>query len=807
MLKNYFKIGFRNLTRSKGYSAINIGGLSIGMCVAILIGLWVYDELSFNRYHKNYDRIAQMMKTGIEEDGTPWAGGFSLAYPLVNELRSNYSSNFTHIVEALQPGEHILTAGSNKLMAMGQFMATGAPEMLTLDMIHGTRRGLKDPYSLLLCESTARNLFGNVDPVGKIMTINSDVSVMVTGVYRDIPHNNQFHYLKFIAPWELAMILNPWISNQNWKNHFLHIYCEIAPGKTFDQVMTNIGPSLSRAIQGAPDLQELINQKPKITLVPMEDWHLRSSFSWPNRGRADTGPARFVWLVGIIGVFVLILACINFMNLSTARSEKRAREVGIRKSMGSLRHQLICQFFAESYVVVLFASVLSLLLAYVALPLFNQLSAKEISFPWSNGWFWLFTCAFILITGLLSGSYPALYLSSFNPIKTLKGTFRTGKLASLPRKVLVVVQFAVSVTLIISTIVVYKQITYAKDRPVGYTRDGLLLIQKKSADFYGKTEVLRSELKRSGMVEEIAESGGKVTGVWSNNSGFTWEGKDPALEENFGTLGVSVEYGRTIGWQFIDGRDFSDAIASDSSAVVINESAARIMGMPNIVGQSLHWKNENWRTDKDFHVVGVIRDMVMNSPFKSALPTIFLLRPSLHVINVRIRPGVNTAVALDTIEKIFTKVIPSAPFDFEFADEAYGQKFAAENKIASLASVFSVLAIFISCLGLFGLASFVAEQRTKEIGIRKVIGATIYNLWTMLSIDFVVMVIISGVISIPLAWFGLSSWLEQYEYRIVMSWWIFALSITGAVVVTIATVSFQAIRVARMNPAQSLRSE
>ncbi|MEJ1237442.1 ABC transporter permease [Chryseolinea sp. T2] len=807
MLKNYLTIGLRNLLRNKGYSFINIGGLALGMSVAMLIGLWVHDELTFNHYHKDYDKIGQLMKSGIDPDGTPWAGGTSLQYPLIDVLRTQYGSNFKYLVEALQPYPVIISRDDKQFAANGQYMAKDAPHMLTLEMVWGTRDGLKEPASVMLSESVARKLFGNGDPIGQSVMINSTIAVTVTGVYRDIPLNSRFHELEFIAPFVLAETNFTWLKGQDWKNHFLHIYFERADGKTMEEVAAAVVPSVRKAIADVDGLEELRGQQPSVRVLPMNDWHLRSSFSWPNYGRPDGGPMRMVWLVGIIGGFVLVLACINFMNLSTARSERRAREVGIRKSMGSFRRQLIAQFFAESYLVVILAFSCSLLITSLSLPWFNQLSAKDVSLPWGYAPFWLAITIFIFLTGLLAGSYPALYLSSFNPVKTLKGTFRSGRLASVPRQLLVVLQFTVSVALIISTVVVYRQIMFAKDRPVGYTPQGLLLIQKKTGDFYGKTDAIRAELKKTGFVEELSESAGKIMSVWSNNDGFTWTGKDPSIQENFGTLGVSSEFGSTMKWQFIAGRDFSPDIASDSSALVINEAAARFMGMDHAVEEVVSWKNENWRMNKDFHIIGVIKDMMMGSPYASVQPTVYLLRDNLHWMNIRLKPNVSASVALPAIGSVFRAVIPSAPFEYEFADDAYAGKFAGEERIASLASVFATLAVVISCLGLFGLASFVAEQRTKEIGIRKVIGATVLNLWRMLSMNFVLLVLISSVIAVPITWYGLSSWLVQYQYRVDLSPWVFLLSVGGAVMLTLCTVSYQAIRAARMSPAKSLKTE
>ena len=537
---------------------------------------------------------------------------------------------------------------------------------------------------------------------------------------------------------------------------------------------------------------------------PMADWHLYSSYK---EGLLDNGPIQSVRIIAMIGGFVLLLACINFMNLSTARSEKRAKEVGIRKSIGSVRSQLVYQFFSESLLVVLLSFVLSLALVALLLPWFNDLAGKQMVMPWSEFRFWIISVMFIVTTGVIAGSYPALYLSSFNAVRVLKGTFRVGRFASLPRKILVVLQFTVSVTLIIGTIVIYKQVVHAKDRPVGYKRDGLLMVPRKSGDFFTQASALRNELKETGAVIEIAESGGAITSSWSGNGGFDWQGKDPAFEANFATLSVSLTFGKTVGWQFKDGRDFSEEFASDSSGFVLNESAVAYMKLENPVGQVVHWKNSAYGMDKDFRVLGVIEDMVMDSPFEPVKPTVYFI-PGYHGwFNIRINPDVSISEALPKIESVFKKLIPSAPFDYKFADQEYALKFVEQERVNKLTSVFGLLAIFISCLGLFGLASFVAEQKTKEIGIRKVVGATVFSLWKMLSKDFVFLTVVSCVIAAPIAYFSLQSWLQNFAYRINISAWTFVGVAAGAVLVTLSTVSFQAIRAARANPVKSLRSE
>jgi ABC-type antimicrobial peptide transport system permease subunit len=807
MFKNYFKTAWRNLVKNRISSLINIGGLAAGMAVAILIGLWIYDELSFNKFHQNYDCIAQIMTRGVDTKEGPYVNN-SVQYPLATALQANYKDNFKHIVKASWVQDYILSVRDKKLSGKGQFMDEGAPEMLTLKMQEGNWNGLHDPYSIMLSASLAKALFGNSDPLNQIVRINNKTSVKVTGVYEDLPLNSQFNAVKFFSPWGLWETENDWIekSANNWDNHFLKIYAEIKPGLNFESVYNNIKQLEFESLKKLENEQEAIARNPQVFLLPMSDWHLHPI---DRNAVIDNKPVRMVWMVSIIGVFVLLLACINFMNLSTARSEKRAKEVGIRKTIGSLRKHLVYQFFSESFLVVIFSFILSCFVVTLLLPWFNNLSGKEMKLPLDNFYFWLMCAGFIFITALLAGSYPAIYLSSFKPIKVLKGTFRSGRLGSLPRKTLVVIQFSVSVALIISTIVVYRQIQFAKNRPVGYDREGLMMVDMRSDDFFGKYDLLKSELFNTGAVSNMSESMGMVTEVVSGNDGFDWKGRDPNKNESFGTLAVTHEQGKTIGWQFIAGRDFSRAFSSDSSGVVINEAAAKYMELKNPVGQTITWK---WQDNKPvpYTILGVIKDMVMESPYEPVEPTMFFIKPlngGVSCINIRVKPGVAMNAALPKIETVFKKLIPSVPFDYEFADEDYAMKFAAEERIGKLSGFFTILAVFISCLGLFGLASFVAEQRTKEVGIRKVLGASTFSLWRLLSNEFLVLVIISLLIAVPAAYYFMHNWLQDYQYRAGLSWWIFAAAGAGALLITLLTVSFHAIKAAIANPVKSLRTE
>ena len=797
MYKSYFKIGWRNLIRNKGYSIINIGGLAMGMAVAMLIGLWIYDELAFNKYHKNYKKIGQVLRSGTLRNETFTHP--SLPYPLVEELKTKYGDNFKHVVAAFPAGDHVLSDGEKNISATGQFIEANGAEMFSLKMLQGSWAGLKSPSAVFLSQSAAKIFFGDDNPMDKVLKIDNRMEAKVTGVYEDLPHNTHFHGVNFFASWDLFLASNEWIKFQGFGNNFLVIYTALADHTTFDGASGKIKDAILNNVQ---DDKNYVTIKPQLFLHPMEKWHLQAE--WKNG--VNTGLIQMVWLFGIVGAFVLLLACINFMNLSTARSEKRAKEVGIRKAIGSVRMQLMNQFFSESLLVAMLAFVFALTAVTASLNWFNELAGKQIEMPWTNLYFWVIGFGFILVTGVIAGSYPAVYLSSFNPVRVLKGALRAGRFASAPRRVLVVVQFTVSVTLAIGTILVYQQIQFAKDRPVGYTRDGLLLIQMNSPEFAGKFEVLRTALKSTRAVTEVAESSSPTTDIWNSNGGFEWDGKDPEFIVEAATFSVTPEFGKVLGWQLLKGRDFS-TLASDSSGFVINEAMAKLMGYGDPVGKTIRWTSNYSTRHTKFSVLGVVKDVVVKSPYAPVMPAVYFLGNYNNWINIKIDPQISASEALPKIEAVFKKVVPSIAFDYKFADQEYALKFAAEERVGKLTSIFSVLAILISGLGLFGLASFVAEQRTKEIGIRKVVGASVFSLWKMLSKDFVVLVIISCFIAVPIAYYFLDAWLAKYEYRTEISWWIFAATSLSALLITLLTVSYQAVKAALMKPVNSLRSE
>lgn len=794
MVKSYLKIAIRNLLKHKQISFINIFGLSAGMAVTMLIGLWIWNEISFDRYHDHYDRIAMVWQRAI----TPTESGAfnAVPMPLAAELRNSYSSDFKQVI-LTGDGTHTVGVGDKKFTSRGSFMEPGGPDLFSLKMLKGSRAGLKDPASVLLSASFAKSLFGDKDPMDQLIKLdnNNDLTVKVTGVYDDLPENTSLNGVNYILPWELYVTKWNWVkgAKDQWDFNAMHIIVQLADNADMEKVSAKIKNVMTLHTKKEQHFQL------ELFLHPMSKWHLYSGFE---NGVQSGGQIRYVRLFGIIGVFVLLLACINFMNLSTARSEKRAKEVGIRKAIGSMRAQLIGQFLSESVLVALFSFVLALLFVLGVLPWFNHVADKHIHIPWANPVFWLVGIGFSLFTGVLAGSYPAIYLSSFQPLKVLKGTFRAGRYAAVPRKTLIVVQFTVSIILIIGTIVIYRQIQFAKNLPVGYNRNGLLSIQMTTPESYSNFNVIKSELKASGAITEMTESQGPITDIWTSSGGWEWKGRQPNQQDGFTIIGAKYGYGKVVDWQFISGRDFSEQFATDSMGLILNEAAVKYMGLKDPVGEIIRKDHE------DYHVLGVVKNMIMASPYQPVQPAIYyFLKEGGNFVNLRINPEISTSKALTTIGQVMQKYNPAAPFEYKFADEEYAKKFSEEERIGQLSTFFAVLAILISCLGLFGLASFLAEQRTKEIGIRKVMGASVFQLWQMLSKDFVVLVTLSCCLAIPVAWYFLHQWLMQFYYHTTIVWGIFAFTGLGALLIALITVSYQAAKAAMANPVKSLRAE
>ncbi|NML38148.1 FtsX-like permease family protein [Chitinophaga sp. G-6-1-13] len=791
MLLNYFKTAWRSLINHKAYSALNIFGLAIGMAVALLIGLWVHYQFSYDRFLPGYQHTNQVMYRTVYNGDILTQR--STAYPLAEVLKKEVPG-VRYVVQTDWTSSHGLVAKEKKLYLNG---VTAGPDFLKVfeyPLLRGKAGDvLNDMHSIVLTASTAKSLFGDADPIDQIVRIDNQTDLKVTGILEDVPTNSTFQF-NYIIPLDYMVKVQHW--GTQWGNNSLQTFVSLEPNVSFDQVSANMKMLLKKY-----SVDEYSIAKSELFMQPMKQWHLQAEFK---NGVVAGGLLDYVKMFSIIGLLVLLIACINFMNLSTARSEKRAREVGIRKAIGSHRNDLVFQFLLESLMITLISFMISLLLVQVTLPAFNALTNTHIRIPYDSAVFWCILMAYVLLTALLAGGRPAFYLSSFQPVKVLKGTMQTGKAASLPRKALVMVQFTCSVALMISTIVIYQQIQHAKDRPTGYDAQRLMMTDN-SPDINQNYEALKNDLLQTGVVASVTKSSSPVTGIWMTNNIREWQGKQPGESLELGTTAVSdADYFKTTGMTIVAGRNFSGNLGADTNYVILNESAVKRMRLKDPIDQIIRWSDPV----KVQKVIGVVKDALMGSPYSSVPPCMFLYNPDwANVITYRLSPGVPTDKAIATLTTVFNKHNPFYSYRYQFINDAYADKFRFETLVGNLAGVFAVLAIFISCLGLFGLAAYMAEQRTKEIGIRKVLGASISQVWLLLSKDFVVLVVLSCIVAAPLTWYVLQRWLQQYEYRINISVGVLLITALGAVTITIITVSFQSIRAALADPVKSLKAE
>lgn len=787
MIKNYLKIAWRNILNNKVYSALNIVGLGAGMAVALLIALWVNYQYSFDRFLPDADRLYQVRRNFNSNGDTLTFGSTSLR--LADALRNNIPE-FEHVAEADWGTNHGLMVGDKKLYPEGIQAGGDFLKMFKYPMIMGNwENALNEPFSIVLDQSTAKALFGNANPINKMVRVDNQNNLKVTGVLKDLPANSSMSF-KYIIPFAymetVQKAIKPLRAGSFADNAFV-LYAKLKAGVPYKQVAAKI-----KNIEKT-ETSSVNAMNSNVIMQPLLDWHLFNEYV---NGKAVGGFIQYIRIFSVIGALVLLIACINFINLSTARSEKRAREVGVRKAIGSQRKDLIFQFLVESALVTFISFLFSLLFVQLALPGFNALTGTVISIPFSNITFWVAMIAFVLITGLLAGSRPAFYLSSFNPVKVLKGSIKIGRSASLSRKILVVTQFSCSIALIISTVVIYRQIQYAKDRPTGL-QVSRLMATNMNDDLPKSYHALKNDLLRSGMVESVTRATSPADYITGHMNLDHWEGKHPGETVEMGVITVVGDYFKTLGMKMKSGRDFITGNMSDTANIVLNEAAVRRLRLKDPLNQIIR------KDMKDYRVIGVVKDALMESPFSGADPTMFQYGGGDYLM-YRLSPNVKIHEAIEKIGQIFNKYSPAFPYQYWFEDQEYNKKFSGEELIGRLAGVFACLAIFISCLGLFGLAAFVAEQRTKEIGVRKVLGATVAQVWMLLSKDFILLVIISCVIASPVALYFLQKWLMKYDYRITIGPGVFIISAVAAVVVTLLTVSAQAIKAAVANPVKSL---
>nr|WP_229238945.1 ABC transporter permease [Emticicia sp. C21] len=649
------------------------------------------------------------------------------------------------------------------------------------------KNALDGIYSIVITEKMARKVFGDEPAMNKILKIDNKDNFKVTGVLKDLPNNTRFGF-EYLLPWKY--LVKEGNENSYWGNNSYQTYIELKPNVSVDLVNKKIKDITINHSNKEEDTE--------VFLHPAKFWHLYSEFK---EGKIVGGGITYVRLAAIIAIFILLIACINFMNLSTARSEKRAKEVGIRKVVGAERRGLISQFLGESILMSAISFALAILLVYATLPSFNTLTTKQLTLDFANPYYWMAALIIVLLTGVLAGSYPAFYLSSFRPIKVLKGFFKAGNQAVTPRKVLVVIQFSFSIMLIISTIIVYKQIKHGQGRPSGYNRENLVFMYM-TGDMGKNYELIRSELLNNGTAESICKTNSPVSQGWSDTWGVQWKGSPENHKIDFDVMTCSANFAKTMGMKLVDGRDIDIyTYKTDSLAMLVNESAVKVMGLKNPVGE---WVKNDERT---FIIVGVLKDFILRSPYGDNKPLLVKPRNWDNVITVRFNKDRSTQQNLAALETVTKKYNPAYPFQYQFVDDDYGKKFGTQQRFGTFAGVFSSLAIIISCLGLFGLATFTAENRIKEIGIRKVLGASTFNLTALLSKDFLRLVIIAFAVASPIAWWAMTKWLADYNYRITIGWWTFALAGLMAVSIALLTISYQAIKAALSNPVKSLKTE
>ncbi len=785
MLKNYLKVALRNIWRNKVFSFINVAGLALGLACSLLILLWVQDELRYDRFHAQGDRLYRVMAnlhwgTLLTIETTPG--------PLTEALKREMPE-FTHVVKVGTDnfGGMFKVDNTSGLEKGGRLASPDFFQMFSFPLVEGNARtALLEPNAVVISRTLARKYFGNGSPVGKIIRFNGgeDIDFMVTGVMQDVPRHSSLAF-DFVIPIAFLEQRADW--TKTWGNYSFHTYVALRPDASRQRVEAKLKNFLSRQNKGVKD---------ELFLHPLTEMYLYSKFE---NGKPAGGRIEYVRLFSGVAVFLLLIACINYMNLATARSAKRAKEVGIRKVAGGSRALLTGQFMGEAVLTALLAIGLAVLLVSLLLPAFSTLTGKHIELTYGPS-FLLTLLGIALLTGLVAGSYPALFLSGLNPVRVLKGTLKFGTGALLFRKGLVVFQFALSILLIVGTLLVYRQIQYAKNKNLGLDRENVITLAVEG-DLARHLEAFAQEVGHLPGVQAVTSASDDPTAVTGSSADLDWPGKGVKGAVEVAGLRVGYDFLRTMGISLKEGRDFSRQFAGDSANYILNEAAVRAMGLNDALGQEMSfWQGKG-------KVIGVVQDFHLTSLHETIRPLVIVLMPKYNsLLLVKAQRG-RTPLALAGLQQAYRKYNPGYPFEYHFLDETFERQYKSETLVGELAKYFSILAVFISCLGLFGLAAFTAEQRTKEIGIRKVLGASVADLVALLSKEFIKLVGVAFVLASPLAWYAVHQWLQKFAYREEIAWWVFVLAGGLAVLIAVLTVSFQSLKVALANPVKSLRSE
>ena len=790
MFKLNLKIALRNLWKNKGFSLINIGGLAIGLASCMLLLLYVSYEFGFDRQFKNYN-TTYIAHTNMTANGKvhSWAWTPGLLAP---ELKEQYTG-IVNTARSSYPFEQLISYNDKKIKNRGLFADPSFLEILDYKFLSGNEvTPLKDINSVILTQSLAEKLFAGENPLGKIVKLDNKEGLKVEAVIADLPVNSSIKF-DYIMPWKLNEKTHEWIAKQGWGSNFCLTLVQLQNSSLLDGVNAKI-KNIYKTHDNEPNTNELF-------LHPLSKWHLYNEFE---NGVTIGGKIDQLKIFLMLAICILLIACVNFMNLSTARSEKRAKEVGVRKAIGSSRKSLIGQFLLESFLLSLMGTVIAFILAEISLPYFNNLLGINLVIEYHDWRFWFGLSVLIAITGLLAGSYPAIYLSSFEPVKVLKGFgMKAGSSVSI-RKVLVVFQFVFAACLIVCTTVIYQQLSYIKSKPIGYDKANLLQIAAQgNLRDHKKAALLKEQLLKSGAAASVSTFSMSISDGGNTTSDITWQGKNPREKALFNFRAIGADFIKTIGTELIAGREFSAQFPNDTNSVLLNESAVKMMGLKNPVGSIVRWGTS------DNTVVGVVKDFVVESAYQKAAPMIFYagIKDGLEVILIRLNTTKNINSSLSDIDNIVKGIEPNFPVNRNFVDESFEEKFKNEKLLGTLSNWFGGFAIFISCLGLLGLALFMAEQRKKEISIRKVLGASTTNILTLLNRDFIKLVAIANLIAFPLAYIIINKWLSGYEYRISISGLPFIIAIGLSVLIAILTVSIQSLKVAKANPIDALKYE
>ncbi|HVU53939.1 MAG TPA: ABC transporter permease [Puia sp.] len=794
MLKNYILTTLRSLRNKPTYSLLNVAGLALGIACAALIFLWVEDELTWDH------QVPQRSQIYWTRLNMPFNGAITsfdnVPGPLAPEAIKTVPG-IRHAVR-LANERHLFTIGDKIMYEDGSFADSGYFSMLNIPFLKGTPAGcLRLKHSIVLTESTARKFFGDAEPIGKVLVMDNHINCTVTGVVPDFAKNVTLRF-NWLVSFEDYTDEQQWLTT--WGSFGRPCILELEPGIRPE----DIAQKLTDLIRP----KDMAYTKVDMLLWPMKEWHLYSNFT---NGKQDGGAIKLVKLFSLIASIILLIACINFMNLATARAGQRAREVGVRKTLGALKGSLIGRFISESLMLSFLSVLLAVLLIYISLPAFNELVNKDLSFHPLAPAHLIGLLTIGIGCGLLSGSYPAFYLSSFNPVAVLKGLkVRTKGSAGFIRKGLVTTQFVISIALIICTAIIYQQIQHVKERDLGFRQKDLLYLDAQG-NMAQHFDVIRDHLMATGAIDHVALSFSPPLSCWSgmDNQHFIWEGDDQNSKEFINHEVVTPGYIAAMGLKIKEGRDFYSDANADSNSIIINESLAAMMGKAGKTGSRIIFFDGQTRTPMT--VVGIVRNYVFNDMYGKPAPIFMACNPKYfedcHSLDLRLKPGTNPSTAIAKITAVIKADNPGYPIEVKFADNQYNQLFTNETRIGKLAGLFAALAISISCLGLFGLAAYTAEQRTKELGIRKVLGASIHSLTGLLSREFLQLVLLSCLIAFPLAGWVMNSWLASYAYRTALHWWVFAAAGVGALLIALLTVSFQALKAALANPVKTLRSE